>query len=182
MTTASKVTMLRIALIPVFIIIVLSDFPYHSIVALAIFALASITDGIDGYIARKYNQVTTFGKFIDPLADKLLVMAAILILVERGQMASWAATVIIAREFAVTGLRLVAMESRRVIAAAMSGKIKTSLSIVAICFMLTPWHDLTVLVAWLSVDVICVAVMLITTVWSGAEYFVINRDILRFKD
>jgi CDP-diacylglycerol--glycerol-3-phosphate 3-phosphatidyltransferase len=169
-------------MIPIYIVIMLADFPYHSIVALAIFALASITDSVDGYIARKYNQVTNFGKFIDPLADKLLVMAAILIFVERGQMASWAATIIIAREFAVTGLRLIAMESRRVIAAAMSGKIKTASSIIAICLMLTPWHGFNVLAPWLTLDVICVAVMVITTVWSGTEYFIINRDVLRFKD
>jgi CDP-diacylglycerol--glycerol-3-phosphate 3-phosphatidyltransferase len=180
MTTASKITMVRVAMIPLFFVIILWDFPGHTIVALAIFAIASLTDGVDGYVARKYNQISDFGKFIDPLADKLLVTAAILIFVEWGQMPSWCAMIIIAREFAVTGLRLVAVEYGRVIAAGLSGKIKTASSILAICLMLTPWHSAP-LVAGVTLNDLCVAVMVLTTVWSGVEYFVRNWEVMNLK-
>ena len=180
MTTASKITMLRIALLPVFFVVMLIDFPGHNWIALAIFIIASITDSIDGHIARKYNQISDFGKFIDPLADKLLVISAILIFVARGQMASWAAMIIITREFAVTGLRLIAVENGLVIAAARSGKIKTLVSMVGLCVMLTPWHDAAILGAF-DLDWLIVVLMLITTVWSGVEYFVKNGKLLNLK-
>ena len=122
MTTASKITMTRIFMIPFFIACAMLNFKGHEYVALAIFIVSACTDWLDGYVARHYNQVSTFGKFVDPLADKLLVTAALLIFVERGQMASWICWIVVAREFAVSGLRLVAMESGTVIAAAMSGK------------------------------------------------------------
>ena len=182
MTTANKITLIRIALIPVFVIIMLVDFPYSTVVALVIFVLASATDGVDGYIARRYNQVTNFGKFIDPLADKLLVMAAILILVERGQVPSWCAMIIITREFAVTGLRLVAVGEGVVIAAGISGKIKTVISILAICFMLTEWHSVVLIGETFTVDSLAVLLMVVTTVWSGVEYFVKNRKLLDIKN
>jgi len=177
MTTASKITMIRVAMIPLFILAMLWDFPGHTVVALVIFILASVTDSVDGYVARKYNQVSDFGKFIDPLADKLLVTAAILIFVEWRQMPSWAAMLIIAREFAVTGLRLVAVEGGRVIAAGLSGKIKTASSIVAICLMLTGFKD-AALLPGVTVNTLCVAVMVVTTLYSGAEYFVKNWSVL----
>lgn len=180
MTTASKITMLRIALIPVFFVVMLLDFSGHTWLALAIFILASVTDSIDGHIARKYNQVSDFGKFIDPLADKLLVIAAILIFVAHGQMASWAAMIIITREFAVTGLRLIAVENGLVIAAARSGKIKTIVSLVGLCLMMTPWHDVSILGSF-DLDWLVVVLMLITTVWSGVEYFVRNVKLLNMK-
>lgn len=180
MTTASKITLLRVVMIPVFVVIMLLNFKYSTIIALAVFILASITDSVDGYIARKYNQVSDFGKFIDPLADKLLVMSAMLILVQWGQMPAWAAIIILAREFSVTGLRLVAVESGVVIAAAVSGKIKTFVSIVALCLMMTPWHD-AVLFGPVTLDMLCVALMLITTVWSGIEYFVKNWKVLKLE-
>lgn len=181
MTTASKITVVRIAMIPVFFVVMLLDFSGSWIVSLAVFAVASLTDSLDGYVARKYNQVSNFGKFIDPLADKLLVTAAILLFIERGQMSAWAVMIIIAREFAVTGLRLVAVEGGRVIAAAKSGKIKTAASIVAICIMLTPVHSAQLGFSWLTVDAVCVAVMLVTTVYSGIEYFFKNRDVLNLQ-
>ena len=117
MNTANKITLVRIAMIPLFMIAMLSGLPYSSIIALVIFAIAGITDRIDGYVARKYNQVTNFGKFIDPIADKLLVTAALIILVEWGQVPSWAAVIIIAREFVVQGLRLLAVGEGVVVAA-----------------------------------------------------------------
>lgn len=180
MTTASKITMLRIALIPVYFIVMLLDFTGNTWVALAIFIIASVTDSIDGHIARKYNQISDFGKFIDPLADKLLVIAAILIFVQRGQMASWAAMVIITREFAVTGLRLIAVENGLVIAAARSGKIKTVVSLVGLCLMMTPWHDASI-IGGFDLDWLIVVLMLITTVWSGVEYFARNGKLLNLK-
>lgn len=179
MTTANKVTMARIAMIPVFMAVMLSGMPYASVLGLIIFIIASVTDSIDGYIARKYNQITNFGKFMDPLADKLLVTAAILLLVERSQIPSWAAMLIIAREFAVTGLRLVAVGEGVVIAAGTSGKIKTVVTIICISLMLTPFHDYKLL--FTNVDGVAVALMVIVTLWSGIEYFYHNRKLLNFK-
>ena len=180
MTTASKITMLRIALIPVFFVLMLVPFPGHMWVSLAVFIVASLTDTLDGHIARTYNQVSDFGKFIDPLADKLLVFAAVLIFVAWGQIPSWAAMVIIAREFAVTGLRLIAVENGVVIAAAWSGKIKTTVSLIGLCLMMTPWHD-TPIIGRFDIDWLVVVLMLITTVWSGVEYFVKNGKLLNLR-
>ena len=110
------------ALIPVFLVILYLDFPYARCAAFGVFVVACLTDFVDGYIARHYNQVTNFGKFMDPLADKVLVMAAMCYLVEIGQMPGWCLAIVLLREFAVSGMRLVAVEQGRVIAAAWSGK------------------------------------------------------------
>ena len=174
MNTANKLTMLRVILIPVFLVLLYLPIPFHMAFALVIFILASVTDFIDGYIARHYNQVTDFGKFMDPLADKLLVMSALLWFVEAGRLPAWAMLVVVAREFAVTALRLIAVERGRVIAAAWSGKIKTASTMVCICLMLVfarPW-----------LDVLCTVVILATTVYSGVEYFVKNRDVMDWRN
>lgn len=176
MNTANRLTILRMILVPLFVIILLIFHSENNIAALAIFIAASLTDFFDGYIARHYNQVTDLGKFLDPLADKLLVTSAILVFVEWGLMPSWAAIIIIAREFAVTGLRLVAASDGLVIAAAWSGKIKTASSIVAICVMMTSLGGISF--AGITVNSVCVAVMVVTTVWSGAEYFIKNGRVL----
>ena len=168
MNTANKLTMLRVIMIPVFMVALYLNFPFHNIVALVIFILASVTDFIDGYIARNFNQVTDFGKFMDPLADKLLVTAAMLWFVEVGQMSAWVLLIVIAREFAVSGLRMVAAPKGIVIAAAWSGKIKTASTMVCICIMLVPIPEI--------LNTLCVAVILITTVWSGVEYFIKNKS------
>lgn len=181
MTTASKITLARIAMIPFFVATALIDFPGNDYIALGIFIIASATDSLDGYVARHYNQVSDFGKFIDPIADKMLVTAALLIFVERGQMASWACMIVIFREFAVSGLRLVAVEKGRVIAAGMSGKIKTAASIVCCCLMFLPFHDYALL-PWLTVDALSVAIIVLTTVYSGIEYFVDNKNVLESND
>ncbi|MBQ9268412.1 MAG: CDP-diacylglycerol--glycerol-3-phosphate 3-phosphatidyltransferase [Oscillospiraceae bacterium] len=171
MTTASKITLVRVLMIPVFMALLLLG---YNIPALIVFIVASCTDFVDGYIARHYNQVSNFGKFLDPLADKLLVISCMLIFVQWGRMAAWAVMIVLAREFAVTGLRLVAVENGRVIAAAMSGKVKTFSTMVGLCVMivLTQW-------AWLdwAITLVIVAVTLI----SGVEYFVKNRDVLDMK-
>ena len=169
MNTANKLTMLRVVMIPVFLLALYIQFPFNNLVALAIFILASVTDFIDGYIARHFDQITDFGKFMDPLADKLLVTSAMLWFVEVGQMPAWALLVVIAREFAVSGLRMVAAPKGIVIAAAWSGKIKTASTMVCICIMLLPIPDI--------LNTICVAVILVTTLVSGVEYFVKNRSV-----
>ncbi|MDR0935273.1 MAG: CDP-diacylglycerol--glycerol-3-phosphate 3-phosphatidyltransferase [Oscillospiraceae bacterium] len=179
MTTASKITMFRIALIPLFMAAMMITTPYSNVVALGIFILAGVTDHIDGYVARHYNQVTTFGKFIDPLADKILVLAAIVILVQWNRMPAWAAVVVLAREFAVTGLRLVAAGDGIVIAAGISGKVKTVVSLVCLSFMLAnELHDFELIPGLLNVDQLALALIVITTVYSGASYFIRNRKIL----
>ncbi len=169
-TTASKITMLRVAMIPVFLVLAYTD---HRIIATVVFILASLSDLLDGYIARHYNQVSNFGKFMDPLADKILVLSAMCFLVEKGQMPGWVMAIVLFREFAVSGLRLVAAEKQHVIAAAWSGKVKTTCTMVGLCFMLVftqyPWLNMLVS-----------AVILITTVYSGVEYFMKNKDV--FKD
>lgn len=169
--------MLRVVMIPLFLVLLSWQFPFHMVLALAVFILASITDFIDGYIARHYNQVTDFGKFMDPLADKILVMSAMVWFVEVGQMPAWALIVVIAREFAVTGLRLVAADGGKVIAAGKSGKVKTASTMVCICIMLI--RPLAAL--WLgafSLNQLCVAVIVVTTVLSGLEYFQQNKSLL----
>ncbi|MEQ2456204.1 CDP-diacylglycerol--glycerol-3-phosphate 3-phosphatidyltransferase [Flavonifractor hominis] len=170
MNTANKLTMLRVILIPVFLLVLYLQFPFHMLFALAIFILASVTDFIDGYVARHYNQVTDFGKFMDPLADKVLVMAALLWLVEVGRIPAWALLIVIVREFAVTALRLIAVERGRVIAAAWSGKVKTASTMVCICLMLLFTNP--------GLDLVCVLLILITTVYSGVEYFIKNKDVI----
>ena len=170
MNTANKLTMLRVALIPVFLILLYLRFPFHMYFALTVFILASVTDFVDGYIARHYNQVTDFGKFMDPLADKCLVVAAMVWFVEIGQMPGWALLVVIIREFSVSGLRMVAADKGRVIAAGWSGKVKTASTMVCIVLMFLP------IAVW--INHICVAVIVLTTIYSGVEYFMKNLDIL----
>ena len=168
MTTASKITLVRVVMIPVFMALMLLG---HPIPALIVFIVASCTDFVDGYIARHYNQVSDFGKFLDPLADKLLVISCMVIFVQWGRMAAWALMIVLTREFAVTGLRLVAVEGGRVIAAAMSGKVKTASTMVGLCLMIL-FRDYPIL------DLIVVAVIVVTTLVSGVEYFIKNWDVL----
>ena len=167
MNTANKLTMIRVVLIPVFIVLLYLG---YTIPALAVFIVASVTDFVDGYVARKYNLVTDFGKFMDPLADKLLVMSAMAWFVEVGWMPGWAFFIVLAREFAVTGLRLVAVEQGLFIAAGKSGKVKTASTMVGIILMLAVPGDL--------LNLICVAVIVITTVYSGIEYFIQNKQVI----
>ena len=167
MNTANKLTMIRVVLIPVFIVLLYLG---YTIPALAVFIVASVTDFVDGYVARKYHLITDFGKFMDPLADKLLVMSAMAWFVEVGWMPGWAFFIVLAREFAVTGLRLVAVEQGLVIAAGKSGKVKTASTMVGIILMLAVPGDL--------LNLICVAVIVITTVYSGIEYFIQNKQVI----
>jgi len=171
MTTANKLTILRIVLIPVFLIVCYWNFSGSTWVALAIFIVASLTDLLDGYIARHYNQITDFGKFMDPLADKMLTMAALCVFVDSGIMYGWVLALVLFREFAVSGMRLVAVEGGKVIAAGWSGKVKTACTMVCICIMMV--------VHIYAVNLICQGIILMTTLYSGVEYFVKNKDVFK---
>lgn len=175
MTTANKITIFRVILIPVFLVLMYLRFPGHTYWAFGVFVLASLSDFADGYIARHYNQVSDFGKFMDPLADKMLVLAAMCIFIERGQMPAWCVAIVLFREFAVSGLRLLAVEQGRVIAAAISGKLKTGCTMVGLGAML-------VFGQYQAVNIVCTALIVITTLYSGIEYFCVNRDVFKNAD
>lgn len=180
MNTPNKLTMLRVMLVPVFLVfLMVSRIPYNFLYALAIFIAASLTDLLDGYLARKNNQVTTFGKFLDPLADKVLVLTAMACFCGAGRFPDWALVIVIAREFAVSGLRLVAVDNGRVIAAGWSGKVKTASTMVCLCLMHLAAPILSGLPNYL--DWACVIIIAATTLYSGIEYFVLNRDVLNWN-
>jgi len=150
--------------------------PVGHLIGAIIFIIASITDFIDGYYARKYDLVTNMGKFLDPLADKLLVSAALIILVEFGMAPSWIVILIISREFAVTGLRLILANEGEVVAANQLGKIKMWTQIVAISSLLL--GNIFFEMFGIPFDTIMLYVCLIFTVWSGWDYFYLNRKVL----
>jgi CDP-diacylglycerol--glycerol-3-phosphate 3-phosphatidyltransferase len=157
-------TLLRILAVPVIVVALLGETPNGDALAAGVFALAALTDGLDGYIARRRDDVTTFGKLVDPLADKLLIVAALVSLVSLGRLAAWVAMVIIARELAVTGLRAVAVEQGVVISASWLGKLKTMLQVASV-FALIIWNPSP---TW--VDVLVYLAVGVTVI-SGADYF-----------
>jgi CDP-diacylglycerol--glycerol-3-phosphate 3-phosphatidyltransferase len=166
---ANKITIARIILIPLFIIPLIISFPYNNFVAVAIFSLLALSDLFDGYVARKYNEITKLGSLLDPLADKLLISAALIFLIGRG-VDAWMAYVIIAREFIITGVRMLALMKNKIISAKFSGKLKMIFQIIAIlAVMLTiPYAYILMLLAT------------IITLYSGIEYVWIEREL--FKD
>ncbi|MBQ7036249.1 MAG: CDP-diacylglycerol--glycerol-3-phosphate 3-phosphatidyltransferase [Clostridia bacterium] len=170
MNTPNKLTVLRMVLVPIFMVVYMVEaIPYHTAIAALIFVLASITDWLDGYLARKNNIVTNFGKFMDPLADKLLVTGALLCLMERDIVAYWVVMLIIAREFIVSGLRLVAVTKGIVIAAGKLGKLKTVLQLIAVtAAILLPWKFLVDILIYISA---------IMTLISGLDYLIRNRKV-----
>lgn len=174
MNLPNKLTMFRVILIPFFVVFLLVDITFvDKWIALAIFIVASLTDLLDGKIARKYNLVTNFGKFMDPLADKLLVCSALICLVELSRVPAWMVIVIIAREFIISGFRLVASDNGVVIAASYWGKFKTTFQIIMICLMIADLEALqlvTVIVTWVAV---------ILTVVSLVDYLVKNKDVMK---
>ncbi|GAB2317933.1 CDP-diacylglycerol--glycerol-3-phosphate 3-phosphatidyltransferase [Alkalibacterium sp. s-m-22] len=188
MNLPNKISLFRIFLIPIFIVLVLaplnlgtltvfgSDIDIQLLVAAILFSVASFTDWLDGYLARKMNIVSNFGKFADPLADKMLVMSALILLVELGMAPSWVVAVIVSRELAVTGLRLILVEQGgTVMAAAWPGKIKTNTQMFAIIFLLIndfPFGGLNV-----SIGTILLYVCLFFTIYSGVNYFYEARDV-----
>lgn len=174
MTLASKITMIRVVFIPVYMVLMYMSDGQSGIwmwCALAVFIAASITDWVDGMVARKMNQTSDFGKFLDPLADKLLTISAMVMFCEWGSMPGWALMLVLAREFAVTGLRLVAVGKGKVIAAGWSGKVKTACTMVGLCVQMA--FPASTEVCWLVTTVIVV-----TTLYSGIEYFVQNWKCL----
>ena len=178
MNLPNKLTMMRVILIPVYLVLWHVEFPGNNYAALAVFIVASLTDFLDGHIARKNNLVTDFGKFMDPLADKVLVLTAMTCFCAMGRFPDWALVIVMAREFAVSGLRLVAVDNGRVIAAGWSGKIKTACTMVCLALMHL-WGTPYSAPGWLVW--ICVAVIAATTLYSGIEYFVLNRDVLNWN-
>ena len=174
MTLASKITLIRIGFIPLYMVFMYLGGGVPGLwmwLALAVFILASLTDFVDGQIARKFNQVSDFGKFLDPLADKLLTIAAMVMFCQWGAMPAWALMLVLGREFAVTGLRLIAVGKGSVIAAGWSGKIKTASTMLALCAWMAFPN-----ISWLGIVII--AVIVLTTVYSGFEYFIRNWNCL----
>ena len=174
MTLASKITLVRVAMIPAYMATMYLSHGEAGVwmyLSLAIFIIASLTDFVDGYIARHYNQTTDFGKFLDPLADKLLTVAAMAMFCEWGIFPAWALMVILTREFAVSGLRMVASQKGSVIAAGWSGKVKTASTMVGLCAMMAlPGHPI---LNW-----VVIIMIVATTLYSGVEYFVQNWKCL----
>lgn len=181
MNLPNKITLSRVLLIPVFMVMLFWDFgwgefsfleytlSFEQLIATLIFAILSLTDWLDGYLARKYNLVTNFGKFLDPLADKMLVTAGFVALVELGFVPAWMVILILSREFAVTGLRLLASSEGLVIAAANLGKLKTTLQIVTILVFLMHIDNIfTQVILWFAVFI---------TVYSGIDYFYKNKHL-----
>ena len=174
MTTASKITLVRVAMIPLYLVFMYLSAGEPGLwmwLALGVFILASLTDYIDGQIARRCNQVSNFGKFLDPLADKLLTIAAMTMFCEWDIFPAWALMIVLTREFAVTGLRLVAVGNGTVIAAGWSGKVKTASTMIGLCLMMA--FPTVMVLNWIIIGMIVV-----TTVYSGVEYFVQNWKCL----
>ena len=174
MNLPNKLTMGRIFAIPVFIVVFLMD---YRIAAAVIFILAAVTDMLDGHIARKHNLVTNFGKLMDPLADKLLVMSALICMVEVGDVAGWMVVVILGREFIITGMRQVAAAQGIVIAAVTTGKIKTITQMIAIPLLILENWPFTALGIPVPFDQIFLWIALIMTIVSGAEYIMKNKQL-----
>lgn len=179
MNTPNKLTVLRMVLVPFFMAFLMQNAAWCRTVALAIFVIASITDAIDGHLARSRNQITTFGKFMDPIADKMLTTAAFVVLLSLGRMSPWALMIILVREFIVSGIRLLAAAKGTVIAASMSGKIKTvsqMVAIIAAIALLNPFFEagaakiITEVLIWISTA---------ATALSGAEYVIKNINLLK---
>ena len=174
MTTASKITLFRVFLIPVMMVTLYLSGGVSGTwmwISLAIFILGSLSDFVDGQIARRCNQVTDFGKFLDPLADKLLTIAAMCMFCQWGVFPAWALMIVLTREFAVTGLRLIAVQKGTVIAAGWSGKVKTASTMIGLCVMMA-LPGIPVL-NW-----VVIAVIVVTTLYSGIEYFIQNWKCL----
>ncbi len=183
---ANTITIARILLIPVFLVLLLSGIPepYGDILAAAVFILAAATDKLDGYVARRSKQVTTLGQFLDPLADKLLIAAALIALVAQDRVAAWVAMVIIGREIAVSVLRIIGVSQGVSIPADKYGKLKTVLQIVYVVYVLVPTEDIAEIIhvstgVAVSIQWVLAAVVVIVTLASGVNYFRNARGLIR---
>lgn len=205
MNLPNKLTLSRIFIVPIFMLfvipipdwiisssllnfasgqlVVMNEFilNYGNYIAAGLFILAASTDGVDGYIARKRKQVTNFGKFLDPIADKLLITAALIALVQRNELTGWAAMIIIGREFIVTGLRLIAVSEGIVISASNLGKIKTVLQMVAIVASLIKNYPITYFVEF-PFDRYAMFIAVVVTIYSGYDYVIKNIEVLDFDN
>lgn len=178
MNLPNKITLTRMAMIPIFVLALFSNMEYARYIGTLIFAIAAFTDGIDGYIARKTGQVTTFGKFMDPLADKILVATAFICLVELGNVSAWIVSLILAREFAITGFRTIAVSSGKTIAASSLGKIKTATQMIAIILLLL--NNPIFNKYNIPLDKTMLYIALFFTLLSGFDYIYKNKEV--FKD
>ena len=175
MNLPNKLTLLRILLIPVFVILMLSQVSNFFLISCVIFIIASITDFLDGKIARKYNLVTDFGKFMDPLADKLLVLSALICMIEYDLVAGWMVIIIVARELTVSILRAIAADNGKVIAASGGGKIKTTSQMIAIILLLIGANYSNSQIVF--VGTIAMYIATIFTLYSGIDYLYKNREL-----
>ena len=174
MNLPNKLTMVRVLLIPFFVFFLLSSIPGKDIIALIFFIVASLTDFLDGRIARKYNLITDFGKFMDPLADKLLVCSAMICLIELGRIPAWIVCVIVAREFAISGFRLIAADNGIVIAASYWGKFKTTFQMIMVILMILNLSNpvmqtLTQIIMWIALPL---------TIVSLVDYIMKNKKVI----
>ncbi len=172
MNLPNKLTIFRILIVPFFVWVLLADFKYASIIAVTLFILASLTDLLDGYIARKYELVTDFGKFADPIADKILVISACVCLVEKGIVPAWSVLIIIFREFIVSGLRMSAASKNIVIPADKVGKLKTVTQMIAIILLISGWLN------YFYLPYICYYISIFLTLISGIMYIIKAKDII----
>ena len=174
MTLATKITLIRVAFIPAYLVLMYlsgGQAGLWMLLALLVFIIASVTDFVDGQIARRCNQVSDFGKFLDPLADKLLTLAAMCMFCQWGTFPAWALMLVLTREFAVSGLRMVAGPKGKVIAAGKSGKVKTASTMVGLClWMAFPGIGF--------IGLLVTSVIVLTTIYSGVEYFIQNWNCL----
>lgn len=178
MNLPNKLTVFRICMVPLFMLFIYLPIPGKYLISLIIFAIAAITDALDGRIARKYNLVTDFGKFMDPLADKLLVIAALTCMIKPGLVPAWIVVVIVARELAVSIMRAIAAADGKVISAGNSGKLKTVTQMFAIVFLLLGVHTDIGLI--LKIGTVLIYLAAILTIYSGYEYFSKNKEL--FED
>ena len=182
MNLPNKLTLLRVCMIPFFVVFARMNTFWAQCVAVGIYALACITDTLDGHIARSRNLITDFGKFMDPIADKLLVMSALVVLTAQGRMPDWVCILMLAREFLVSGFRLVAVENGRVIAAGPLGKLKTvfqMISTIALMLLVPVEGDALLGPAGVTAANVLMYIALALTVVSGADYLIRNKDCIR---
>lgn len=176
MNTPNKLTLMRTIMVPIFVLCMYLDFNNSRIIATAIFTIASFTDFLDGHIARRDNLVTNFGKFADPLADKILVCSAMIMLVSTGEMPAWAVIIIIAREFTITGFRIIAASENITIAASPLGKFKTVTQLISNILLLSGISSLR------NFGMVIFYLAVIFTIISGADYLIKNKKVLDLEN